>query len=266
MQLRRSRCKLLCACLVIGTPVAATAQGDVDEVRACLRRNVPKHSTSQVLEFVYDHPARGKRECRAKVFDTRAPDGLRAAKVCMLQPSDLAGLQLLSHEVAGRPPRTSVYLPDIGHAKPVSGDGLSGRVCGSDVSYEDLQRLQQLNRPELFERLPDGQVEGREVFVLQAKPVDPSQSAYTKVLSYVDKVTCVVLKSESFQGGDKLRKVMTTMPEDLLESDGIRVPSRAVVEDLQEGSHTTITCEDLKIDDEVQAKNFTDASLERRCH
>jgi len=266
MQLRRSRRTLLWACFVLSAPTSAVAQSGVEEVRACLARNVPKHSSSQILELVYDHPARGKRACRAKVFDTRAPDGLRAGKVCMLEPQDLAGVQLLSQEVAGAPPRTRVFSPEIGHAKPVSGSGPGGRICGSDVSYEDLQRLQLLNRPEIFERLPDAEVEGRAVFVLQAKPLEASQSAYTRVLSYVDKVTCVVLRSESFQGGDKPRKVMTAKPQDLLEHGGIRVPGLAVMEDLREGSHTTLTLEDLETDDEVHAKNFTDASLEKRCH
>ena len=189
MDVRRSLRWLLAACLVLLVHFHALAQSGV--VRECLKRNIPKHSSSQTLELVCQHPARRERDCKARVFGTRVADGRGAGKVCMLKPPDVAGVEMLSNEVEDGPPRTRLYPPELGHAKTLAGGQLSGRVCGSD---------------------------GR-------------------VLSYVGKETCVVLRSESFQSGDKLRKVMNTTADDLLSVDG-----------------------------DVNARSFTDESLEPRCH
>ncbi len=39
--------------------------------------------------------------------------------------------------------------------------------------------------------------------------------------------TCVVLKSESFENGDRLRKLLTANPNEMLEEKGIFAPPRS---------------------------------------
>ena len=89
----------------------------------------------------------------------------------------------------------------------MTGDGAGGSLFGTDFTYEDMQRFMQLNRPEATTRLPDGDLDGHAVYIVQALPTDEAKSAYTKILNFIDKTSCVVLKSESYETGDRLRKV-----------------------------------------------------------
>jgi hypothetical protein len=236
------------------------------EVRDCLKQNIPKYSSSQTLRFVSTDRIGQERECEAKVLGTMPADGLRRLKVCMVKPADVRGMKLLSIEVPGAAPDTYLYSTEKLKVIHLSGEGLGGSVCGSDVSYEDLNRQQQLNHADKLERLADADLGGRTVYVLLARPTDAAHSAYTKVLSYVDKKTCVVIKTESFEAGEKPRKVMTAELDNLLEEDGIRVPAEMVVTDLRDQTHTTVTADDLEIDNAVDKRSFEVSRLDgKRC-
>jgi hypothetical protein len=246
------------------SPFESLAEDPVQVVRDCMKRNIPKRSSSQTLHFVYKDRTGGERECKGKAREIRAKDDLRRARLCITEPDDMRDTELLSIEASGRAPDTHLYLPATRSVKRITGEGMGGSVCGSDVSYEDLQRLSQLDRPENHERLPDGEVEGHPVFVLVSRPVDSKESAYTKVTSYVDKKTCVVIKSESFQAGERPRKVMTAKPDELLESNGIHAPAHVVVRDLRDETSTTVTASDLEVDGEIDEKSFELSRLGKR--
>jgi hypothetical protein len=235
------------------------------EVRDCLRRNIPKKSSEQTVHFTSIDRIGGQREFRAKMLGMRLADGTRRAKLCINQPPEMRGSEMLSMETPDGAPDSFLFTPELRKAKRITGEGVGGSVFGTDFTYEDLQRWQQLNRPESHERLPDGEVEGRAVFVLLTTPSDKSQSSYTKVLSYVDQKTCVVLKSESFENGDRLRKLLTAKADDMLEDKGIFAPTEVVMKDVRDQTQTTVVVEDLEVDGDVDERSFQASSLGRHC-
>ena len=101
--------------------------------------------------------------------------------------------------------------------------------------------------------------------MLQSTPLDPATSAYTKVVSYVDKASCVVLKSESFENGDRLRKVLTARAEGMIVDQGIHAPTEVVMKDVRDETHTTVAVEDLEIDGDIDTRSFQQSSLGRHC-
>jgi outer membrane lipoprotein-sorting protein len=253
-------------------PFAAVAQNStpakdpgIKEVRDCLLRNVPKRSSVQTVHFTSWDRIGGSREFRGKLLGKTMEDGTRRAKLCISQPQEMRGSEVLSMETKGEPPQNFLYTSELRKAKRVSGEGTGGSLFGTDFTYEDLQRFMQLNRPESTQRLPDGDVEGRAVYVVQATPSDPSQSSYTKVLSYVDKSTCVVLKSESYENGDRLRKVLTAKPENMYQENGVTVPTEVEMKDLRDQTRTLVAIEDLEVDGEVDSRSFQVGELGRHC-
>ena len=96
-------------------------------------------------------------------------------------------------------------------------------------------------------------------------PTDKSQSAYTKVLSYVDKATCVVIKSESFENGDRLRKLLTAKADDMLEENGIFAPTEVVMKDVRDETRTIVVVEDFEVDGDVEERSFQVSSLGKHC-
>jgi hypothetical protein len=177
----------------------------------------------------------------------------------------MRGSEMLSMETADGAPDSFLFTPELRKAKRITGEGVGGSVFGTDFTFEDLQRWQQLNRPESHERMPDAEVEGRPVFVLATLPTEKSQSAYTKVLSYVDQKTCVVLKSESFESGDRLRKLLTAKAEDMLEQQGIFAPTEVVMKDVRDDTRTVVVVEDLEVDGDLGERSFQVSNLGKHC-
>lgn len=250
--------------LVLVAPLAA-AQNDIAAVRDCLKRNVPKKSSVQTVHFTSFDRIGGSREFRGKILATTMEDGTRRAKLCISQPPEMRGSEVLSMEVKDEPPQNFLYTTEFRKAKRVSGDGAGGSLFGTDFTYEDLQRFMQLNRPESTERLPDDTLDGRAVYVVQNKPQDPGGSAYSKVLSYVDKDTCVVLKSESFEGAERLRKVLTARPDAMYNENGVHAPTEVEMKDVRDQTRTTVAIEDLEVDAEIDKRSFQVSELGRHC-
>jgi hypothetical protein len=162
-------------------------------------------------------------------------------------------------------PQNFLYTTEFRKAKRVSGDGAGGSLFGTDFTYEDLQRFMQLNRPESTERLPDADLDGRAVYVVVSKANEAAASAYSKVKSYVDKQTCVVLKSESFEAGDRLRKVLTAKTEPMFQENGVNVPAEVEMNDVRDQTRTLVAIEDLEVDSAVDSRSFEVSELGRHC-
>jgi Outer membrane lipoprotein-sorting protein len=270
---------LLAWALVLLLPTAATAQTPspapaaapapvdpaVKEVRDCLRRNIPKKSSVQTVHFTSTDRIGGQREFRGKILGMRVADGSRRAKICISQPPEMRGSEVLSMETPEGAPDTFLFTTELRKPKRITGEGVGGSLFGTDFTYEDMQRWQQLNRPERHARLPDAEVDGRPVYVMETVPTDEGQSAYAKVLSYVDKKTCVVIKSESFESGDRLRRVMTSKPEQMLEDHEIFAPTEVVMRDVRDETSTTVVVEDFQVDSDTDERSFQVSSLGRHC-
>ena len=253
--------------LALLSPLVASAQASdpLKEVRDCMLRNVPKHSSVQTVHFTSYDRIGGTREFRGKILGKTMEDGTRRAKLCISQPQEMRGSEVLSMESKGEPPQNFLYTTELRKAKRVSGDGAGGSLFGTDFTYEDLQRFMQLNRPESAQRLDDSDLDGRAVFVVQALPTDTTKSSYSKVLSYIDKSTCVVLKSEQYETGDRLRKVLTAKPDSMYSENGVTAPTEVEMKDVRDQTRTTVAIEDLEVDGEVDSRSFQVSELGRHC-
>ncbi len=256
---------LLAGVLVLLCPLSVASQEAVQEVHACISRNIPKKSSAQTVNFTSVDRIGGQREFRGKLLAIRLADGTRRAKLCVNRPPEMRGSEILSVENADKSLDTFVYTIELRKPTRVTGEAAGGSVFGTDFNYEDLQRWQLLSRPGTQERLSDTEIDGRPVYVLVTRPAQSAESTYAKVLSYVDKKTCVVIKSESFESGDRLRKVLTARPVEMLEEDGIYAPSQIVIKDVRGETTTTVAVEDLDVDGELEDRSFEVSSLGRHC-
>jgi hypothetical protein len=221
-----SRSHLLLIVLVL-LPVTAAAQDPVQEVRDCLKRNIPKKSSEQTVHFTAIDRIGGQREFRAKMLGMKLADGTRRAKLCINQPPEMRGSEMLSMETPDGAPDSFLFTPELRKVKRITGEGVGGSVFGTDFTYEDLQRWQQL--------------------------------------SYIDKKTCVVIKSESFENGDRLRKLLTAKTDEMLEENGIFAPAEVVMKDVRDETRTIVVVEDLEVDGNLGERSFEVSALGKHC-
>ena len=246
-----------------GSPAAPGADG-LAEVQGCLERNVPATTSEQMVEFAAFDRIGGERVSRAKVKGKRFEDGRRRLAMRFTQPVEIRGAALLVTETEVGANETYVYTPELAKVKRITAAGAGGTLFGTDFSYEDFERWQLLNKPGRQRRLQDGAVAGRSVYVVETEPDTESGSAYESVVSYVDQRTCVVLKTESFETGGLLRKVLTAKPESIIEDGGVHVASELALEDRRDETHTRVTIEDLEVDREIDDREFSIGWLSRR--
>ena len=157
-----------------------------------------------------------------------------------------------------------LYTSELRKVKRVTAEGAGGSLFGTDFSYEDFERWQLLNKPGKQKRLPDTELDSRPVYVLETRPDADSGSSYERIVSFVDKETCVVIKTESYEPGDRLRKVLTASPDAILEEAGIHVASEVMMQDVRDETHTAVIVEDLSIDRDIPDGEFTISRLSRR--
>jgi hypothetical protein len=261
-QLRR----LFLAFALAAQPLSAAGDRAADEVLDCVQRSLPPETVSQMLEFQSTDRAGGGRTIRSSMQWRRSDDGRSKLLLRVKDPPDLkdAGLLLLEQEQ-----RTDmfVYLPDLGRSRRVTSAMVSGSLFGSDFTYEDFTRLQGMALEGTSERLADEVLDGMAVHVIVHHPAEGSGSSYTRVKSFVASQTCVPLRTEMYEEGDRLRKVMKTDPADIHEEKGARVPRRVLLTDLRDKSTTQLVVSEIEVGREIRENVFTIPHLERpRAH
>ncbi len=258
-------CAILSIVLIAGTDrVSAQVDDAVAEVQTCIKRNIPKTTSEQLVEFTAVDRVGGERVSRAKIMGKLFDDGLRRLLLRFTKPLDMRGAALLMVETESGANDMFLYSPELRNVKRVTAAGVGGTLFGTDFSHEDFELWQQPNKPGSQERLPDARIGEREVYVLATRPEAGSGSSYERVVSYVDRETCVVLKSESYEPGDRLRKVLTASPETIIEEGGIHVASELTMQDVRDETQTTVIVEDLAVDREIDDREFTISRLSRR--
>jgi hypothetical protein len=237
----------------------------VQQVVDCMEGNKPETSSVQLVEFTSIDRIGGERLSRAKILGKKfEADGLRRVLLRFTKPLEVRGSAFLSIEKNDGNPDMFLYTPELRKVKRVTGEGGGGKLFGTDFSYEDFVRWQDLNQPGQSKRMPDATEGGKPVFVLETNPAKEAASSYERVLTFVDQETCVALKIESYEKGEKPRKILTADPGQLVEEGGIWFASELLMRDLRDETHTRVIVEDVEVDRRLKDSCFSASKLDRR--
>lgn len=235
---------------------------DVQEVLDCVQANLPRETSVQRMHFESKDRVGGGRTIESVVRWRRFEDGLSKVLVRVHAPNDLRGSGLLLIEKQSRADMF-VYLPDLEKVRRVTSRMLGGSMFGSDFTYEDFSQLQGMAVEGRSERLADAELDGVPVRVISHLPAEGSGSSYERVTTYVDAATCLPLRSEMFERGDQLRKVLSVDPSDVFQQGSVRIPRRLRMEDRRDQSETQLLVKEIEVDVELQDRVFSVSTLER---
>lgn len=233
----------------------------LEEVQACMRANLPESSSVQTVSFESVNRAGESSESRAKLYWKRFDDGLSKVMMRFSDPLDLRGAGILLIEKDGRMPDQFMYLPELRKVRRVSTRMLSSSMFGTDFSYEDFQRLQGMTIGSRKKLLEDAELAGGAVHVVENLTDPESGSAYERIVDFIDVETCVMLKSEMYERGGRLRKVSRTSRDHLAKQDGRFMPRRVRMRDVRDETHSTLVVEDIDLDARISRKIFSERHL-----
>lgn len=242
---------------LLGAP--ALAEGPTaDEIEACVRANLPSRSSIQTVAFRVNGRAGQTTSSHVKIHWQQSEEQLSKVLLRFDAPPDMRGSALLLIE---KPKRNDMfmYLPELRRVRRVTGPALSGGMFGTDFTYSQFERLQGVARDLSVERLPDEQLDGKTMHVLGHEPADDPEFEYVK--SYVEPERCVPMKTEFFESGKRLRKVLTSDPEQVKAVGKNWIPHRMVMADVVQGTSTEFEVEAIDVEAKIHRKTFTEAYL-----
>jgi hypothetical protein len=240
----------------IGSAQAAgtTAAKTVDDVRACMAKNLVARGALRDLQLgIYDKEGK-VRELRLRLFWKPSKSGGTRVNLRLLEPPAMAGSAYLLLQ-SGRDEEVYFALPGADRALRVTGQNMSEPLWGTDFSYGEIKQVLGLLVLGDTQRLADAKVSDRSAYVLSTETLF-EETGYTKVLSYVDQATCVLLKSEFVAKGVKPRKVLEADVSTLTQADKYWTVLGYNMKDVLRGTHTQLTLTDLSFDERMSEKLF----------
>lgn len=252
--------------LLFMLPATAATPDPVGEVLACMGKNVPSTTTVQEIELhskdtQADDYLSSIRILRATVYTKRFPDDLLRVLAYFHDPFHVRGTRVLM--VERRPLNDSYfYAPAFGKVMKLTARNVSSSLHGTDFSYEDLERLYGMFQESTFSRLPDGEVHGSPAFILGTEAAPKKRSGYQRILTYVDKKTCVVSKMELYESGNRLRKTFEVVPESVREVNGHWIPHEMVMKDEKTTTDTRLFVRRITMGGELPETYFEKGNLD----
>jgi hypothetical protein len=191
-------------------------------------------------------------------------DGLSMLLLRVSAPADLRGSAFLMLEREDRDPDLFSYLPELEKVRRITVRSAAGSLFGSDFSYEDVERLQNVASASGSVLRGEEDRDGRPAWRVETTPAPEDGSSYTRILSWVDRERCVPLRVEFYEREGEPAKVLTAPPGQVTREGEGWVPMELRLENLAEGTRSILLVKDVELDVEIPDKNFTQSALRRR--
>jgi hypothetical protein len=133
-------------------------------------------------------------------------------------------------------------------------------VFGTDFTFEDIVPHEVEDGD--YERLPDQDVDGKSVYVVEVTPKPDENSEYSKFVIHVDKRTCVPLLTRYWDEKGVEVKQLTVIADRIKTVDGVHWPMELTMRNLQLESFTTLLVEKLEPNPKLSRRDFDLRRLE----
>jgi len=256
------RCQASALALVFLVSPAQAELKTAEEIDACYQANFPETTAIQTISMNAKDRIGAITTTKSTLWWKKMEDGKSNVMMQFFKPAEMrnAGLLMLERDDGTD---IFIYLPELARVKRVTSRMTSSSMFGTDFSYEEFERLQGIAESAPSERLPDDTIEGRPAYVLETRPGPEDDSAYERIKTWIDKETCVSLKSEFYERGDKPRKVMFVRTDKITREGNLWVPREIVMHDHRDETETVMVVEKIEIGVDISRSRFSQSQLER---
>ncbi len=231
-----------------------SAQSGYEIAKKLDEKHTPKNMVSKTSMVLTN----SKGKTRNSVMLTKTMDDSRLQLIWFLEPKDDRGVSFLKIEHDDRDDEMRIWLPAFKRVRRISASKKGDSFMGSDLSYEDMTSRSLVEND--YKRLDDETVNGRECFVIEVTPNASLRSSYSKHKTWIVKDDIYIIKEESYDKRDQLKKEKVFS---YIKIDDYDILSKISVKDIQKEHKTDISFEDVKVDTEMNKKIFQEKSLKR---
>ncbi|MEQ1439383.1 outer membrane lipoprotein-sorting protein [Fontimonas sp. SYSU GA230001] len=240
------------------------AQGELPDLLACMRANVPEQGRIQDLELT-THEGESVRQLKARLYGREQPGEL-SLTLQVRAPADLRGAAWLFRRRRARDGRvgdeTFVYLPSVGRVRRVSGGGEDQRLFGTALSFEDVYQLLSSFSGGAMSLGPASEIAGRPVRRISILAAPDTPASYDRIVAEVDRASCVVVAAELSRHG-QVQKRLYAAPDAQRRLGSHWYPSLVTVEDRRKGIRTELRVLQAELSPRPPSRYFEPASFFR---
>jgi outer membrane lipoprotein-sorting protein len=196
-----------------------------------------------------------------RVIDQYSKDGPNGARTVIVfqRPANVAGTRFLTMDNISGDSDRWIYLPSLGRVRRIAASESGGSFMGTDFSYDDISSMDRDLSLDAHTLLREETLNGNPCYVIQSIPRDSSYQ-YSKTITWINKTSYLIYKSEMYNRRGELVKVMEM--SNFSDVQGRLTPMQTKISTVTAGTSTTIYMEIIKYDDPIPEGVFTAAYLE----
>lgn len=178
-----------------------------------------------------------------------------------LEPGDVRNTAYLtwSYKEIGQEDDMWVYLPAQSLVRRISGGGKKGSFMRSDYANEDISRREV--DEDRYTLLPDETLAGADCHVLEARPVYPEKTNYSKRVLWIRKDIWLPARVDFYdQGGKRIKELLFGGYRQI---QGIWTATRQQMRTVDSGSETVMEIRELSYDAPLADDIFLSQNLKR---
>ena len=196
-----------------------------------------------------------------RLIDQYSKDGPNGGRTVIVfqRPANVAGTRFLTMDTASGSTDQWIFLPELGKVRRIAATESGGSFMGTDFSYDDISSVDRDAALDTHTLLREEPLNGSACYVIQSVPKD-SSFQYSKTISWIDKGSYLIYKTEMYNRRGELAKVMEM--SGFRDVQGRLTPMQTKISTAGAGTSTTIYMEIIKYDDPIPDAVFSTAYLE----
>jgi uncharacterized protein len=181
------------------------------------------------------------------------------AIVRFLEPPEVRRTAVLILESSARYDDFFVFLPALGKVRRISSGQRADSFFGTDLAYEDIEPKRAADWEVRLEG--NGEEAGTPCLVLDIRPRVAEDSTYERMVSCIDPVRGVILRTDFWRRGEAVKR-LRVRPSDVREVAGRQIPFVFTMDTPRAGSETVVATERYEIREKLPDGIFTAGNLE----
>ena len=250
--------KQLLSVLLLGVSLVFAGEGKGYEIA--------KKSDQQARNFVDEKnqskmtliDAKGRPIVRNMVTITlEDPNQKDLSIIQFLNPADVRGTSLLTHQNPKGDDKQWLYLPELRKVKKISSKNKSGSFMGSEFTYEDIS-ANALDKW-TYKFIEETKIDGKDAFLIEKVP-NYKNSGYSKVKMWITKENYLLVRQEYF---DRKKTLMKVQLAEWTQIGKVWRFSKLAMENLQTGKKSILEITERKLKTGLKKSDFNKRALQR---
>ena len=215
-------------------------------------RNIPIDSKMDLTMNLTNK--KGKK--RSYIIHSIVKDNAKKQMMWFLEPLADKGISFLKIEHNNKDDEMYIWLPAFKKSRRISAKKKSDSFMGSDISYEDLTNRQIDNY--MFNVISQENYDTIPCFLLESIPKNKIITEYSRHVTWVDTISYVSIKEESFDKKNELLKKKLYTYTDI---NGYHILSKINIINVQKNHSTILKFKNIELNNNIKDNFFHKRNL-----